>query len=133
MCLWSIHPKYLDKNGLIALWREGLSAQKALSNGAGSCQNNAQVLRFKKEDNPLKAIGSYLSFVASEGARQGVKLNHEKILYPNFDKEFIEVDAAQVIFEAEFLKSKLTVRDKAKFKDLSRCRKIETNPIFNIQ
>ncbi|WP_368086417.1 pyrimidine dimer DNA glycosylase/endonuclease V [Nitrosomonas sp. Nm34] len=26
MRLWSIHPKYLDAKGLLALWREGLQA-----------------------------------------------------------------------------------------------------------
>jgi hypothetical protein len=28
--LWSIHPKYLDATGLVALWREALLAQKVL-------------------------------------------------------------------------------------------------------
>lgn len=28
MRLWSLHPKYLDSKGLVALWREGLLAQK---------------------------------------------------------------------------------------------------------
>lgn len=30
MRLWSIHPKYLDAKGLVALWREALLAQKVL-------------------------------------------------------------------------------------------------------
>jgi hypothetical protein len=30
MRLWSLHPKYLDKLGLLGLWREGLLAQKVL-------------------------------------------------------------------------------------------------------
>ncbi|MFP3226243.1 MAG: pyrimidine dimer DNA glycosylase/endonuclease V [Sulfolobaceae archaeon] len=30
MRLWSIHPKYLDTQGLLGLWREGLLAQKVL-------------------------------------------------------------------------------------------------------
>ena len=78
MRLWSVHPKYLDKYGLIALWREGLLAQKALSGEAEGYRNNPQLLRFKSQDNPLKAIGSYLSFVASEGARLGYRFNHER-------------------------------------------------------
>ena len=31
MSLWTVHPKYLDKQGLISLWREGLLAQKVLN------------------------------------------------------------------------------------------------------
>ena len=30
MRLWSIHPKYLDCKGLVALWREALLAKKVL-------------------------------------------------------------------------------------------------------
>ncbi len=30
MRLWSLHPKYLDAQGLVALWREGLLALKVL-------------------------------------------------------------------------------------------------------
>jgi hypothetical protein len=31
MRLWSIHPKYLDDKGLVALWCEGLLAKKVLA------------------------------------------------------------------------------------------------------
>ena len=30
MRLWSLHPSLLDAKGLVALWREGLPAQKVL-------------------------------------------------------------------------------------------------------
>jgi len=30
MRLWTVHPKYLDAKGLVALWREALLAQKVL-------------------------------------------------------------------------------------------------------
>jgi len=30
MRLWSLHPKYLDPQGLVALWREGLLAKVVL-------------------------------------------------------------------------------------------------------
>lgn len=30
MRLWTLHPKYLDTKGLVALWREALLAQKVL-------------------------------------------------------------------------------------------------------
>jgi hypothetical protein len=29
--IWSLHPKYLDARGLVALWREGLLAQAVLT------------------------------------------------------------------------------------------------------
>lgn len=38
MRIWSIHPKYLDRQGLLAVWREGLLAQKVLLQGEyGQC------------------------------------------------------------------------------------------------
>ena len=30
MRLWSLHPRYLDAKGLVALWREGLLARHVL-------------------------------------------------------------------------------------------------------
>lgn len=33
MRLWSLHPKYLDRMGLLAVWREGLLAQSVLLDG----------------------------------------------------------------------------------------------------
>ncbi len=133
MRLWSIHPKYLDKYGLIALWREGLLAQKVLKGETKGYKNNPQLLRFKQTRDPLKAIGSYLSMVASEGAKNGYKFNHEKILYPNFDEEFIEVAPDQVRFEVAHLKNKLKVRDMEKYKEISGLSRADINPIFTIQ
>ncbi|MFP5349479.1 MAG: pyrimidine dimer DNA glycosylase/endonuclease V, partial [Gammaproteobacteria bacterium] len=31
MRLWSLHPRYLDGRGLVALWREALLARKVLA------------------------------------------------------------------------------------------------------
>ncbi len=132
MRLWSVHPKYLDKYGLIALWREGLLAQKALSGGARGYQNNPQLQRFKSQDNPLKAIGSYLCFVASEALRQGYRFNHEKILYPNFETAFMKVDSRQLLWETEHLKAKLKQRDKLKFLELSLSPRADVHPVFYV-
>ncbi len=30
MRIWSLHPKYLDRQGLLACWRETLLAQKVM-------------------------------------------------------------------------------------------------------
>lgn len=131
MNLWSIHPKYLDKQGLIVLWREALQAQKELAEEADLKTANPLLQEFQKNSNPVKAIGSYLSMIASEGARQGYKLNHEKILCPNFDSEFIKAKEEQVIFEMDFLKEKLKMRDVQKYKELKKAKIVEMNPVFD--
>lgn len=133
MRLWSIHPKYLDKHALIALWREGLLAQKALSGKGLVDEANVQLVRFKKSANPVRAIGSYLSFVASEGAKQGCKLNHERILQPNFEAKFMTTDVAQMELEVEQLKARMKTRNKDKFKLLTDVHKFEANPVFTLQ
>lgn len=131
MNLLSIHPKYLDKQALLSLWREGLTAQKVLSGDLILKSENPLLNRFRQSGNPIKAIGSYLSMIASEGARQGCKLNHEKIICPNFDSETFELDSEQIIFEMNFLKDKLKKRDMQKYNEIKRVRYIEVNPVFD--
>ena len=130
MHLWAIHPKYMDKHLLIASWREGLRLQKVLAENQTTGEMPS---RLKGRENPLRDVGSYLSFMASEGSRQGVKLNHEKIICPNFDNGFMPVRPEEVKFEAEFLRQKLRRRDQSKYQELSKAEKVEANPIFNIQ
>lgn len=127
MSLLTIHPKYLDKQSLFALWREGLSAQKAMLENKSS----PKLSIFQNSDNPQLAISSYLSFIASEGARRGYKLSHEKIHNPSFEKNYLTVNNQQIIFEINHLKSKLKIRDKARFREISRHTPVELNPIFN--
>jgi len=47
MRLWSLHPKYLDSKGLVALWREGLLAKKVLEGGTKGYRNHPQLERLK--------------------------------------------------------------------------------------
>jgi len=60
MRLWSVHPKYLDTIGLVALWREALLARKVLENKTKGYKNHPQLYRFKQQDNPVEIINSYL-------------------------------------------------------------------------
>lgn len=129
MHLWSLHPKYLDKTSLLSLWREGLWAQKSLSDSSASIKQ-PQLAIFSQSSDPAKAIGSYLSFIAAEGARRGYKLMHEKILHPNFEHNFITINNQQIIFEMNDLKSKLKIRDTAKLNELRQAAQIELNPVF---
>jgi Pyrimidine dimer DNA glycosylase (EC 3.2.2.17)/DNA-(apurinic or apyrimidinic site) lyase (EC 4.2.99.18) len=60
MRLWSLHPKYLDKLGLLGLWRESLLAQKVLLGKTKGYKNHPQLIRFKKTEDPILYIGTYL-------------------------------------------------------------------------
>ncbi len=50
MRLWSLHPKYLDRQGLLAVWREGLLAQKVLQGKTKGYKNHPQLKRFQQQE-----------------------------------------------------------------------------------
>ena len=60
MRLWSVHPKYLDRQGLGALWREGLLAQAVLRNRTVGYRAHPQLQRFRDSGRPLGLISAYL-------------------------------------------------------------------------
>ncbi len=80
MRLWTIHPGYLDRKGLVALWREGLLAQSVLLGNTKGYKNYPQLTRFKNTDNPIGAIGNYLSAVVDEADKRGHNFNRDKII-----------------------------------------------------
>jgi Pyrimidine dimer DNA glycosylase len=45
--LWSLHPKYLDARGLVALWREALLAQAVLRGRTRGYRHHPQLARFE--------------------------------------------------------------------------------------
>lgn len=127
MRCWSIHPRYFDKSGLIAAWREGLQMQKALQNGD---DKDPKLACFKYTSDPLRAIGSYLSFLAAEGCKRGYKLAHERILCPNFDQEFVPLDSARLSFDAKEMQRKLSRRSEAYLRELPEISEWEMHPVF---
>ena len=40
MRLWSVHPRYLDRQALVACWREGLLAQLVITTTRGGYSNH---------------------------------------------------------------------------------------------
>jgi hypothetical protein len=52
MRIWSLHPKYLDSGGLVALWRESLMALHVLEGKTKGYKNHPQLARFKKAKKP---------------------------------------------------------------------------------
>ena len=80
MRLWSIHPRYLDRQGLVALWREGLLAQKVLAGKTNGYRFHPQLLRFRQSRDPLQSIGTYLHHVAEEASKRKYRFDRSKIL-----------------------------------------------------
>jgi hypothetical protein len=132
MRLWSIHPKYLDCKGLIALWRESLLAQKVLLGQTKGYKNHPQLERFKNHPHPNSAIGSYLYFIYKEAEKRCHNFKKEKILIPVKKTKSIQVTKGQILFEFEHLKKKLETRDQEKYKQLLEIKRIESHPLFGI-
>ncbi|MCX9084482.1 MAG: pyrimidine dimer DNA glycosylase/endonuclease V [Candidatus Methanoperedens sp.] len=59
MRLWSIHPKYLDGKGLVALWRESLLAQKVLNGETKTYRHHPQLRRLRAHPDPKGAIAFF--------------------------------------------------------------------------
>jgi len=132
MRLWSIHPKYLDKKGLLAVWREALLAQKVLSGQTKGYKNHPQLVRFKKTENPLFYLGAYLAEIAVEAKNRRYKFDNSKILFLKKLKKKITVTAGQVDYEWTHLKNKVLKRDLTHHEKLSGHLSIEVNPVFKI-
>ena len=115
MRIWSLHPKYLDTKGLVALWRETLLAKQVLENKTKGYRNHPQLNRFKNHPQPLEAINYYLSIVFKEAEERGFKFSKEKIDW-NFKATTIAVTKGQVEYEMKHLRKKLKQRDLFKLK-----------------
>lgn len=130
MRLWSLHPKYLDPAGLVALWREGLLAQKVLEGDTIGYRNHPQLLRFKKRKDPLATIGLYLDYIWCEANERGYNFDRSKIKKLPNRKRKIKVTSGQVVFEVKHLKAKLQQRRPSLVKELKKSDKIVLHPIF---
>jgi hypothetical protein len=132
MRLWSIHPKYLDPIGLIALWREALLAKAVLRGKTNGYTNHSQLIRFKDCNKPLNAINYYLYFVLKESQKRDYKFDKTKINSKLKFNDKIPITDKQLEYEFQHLLKKLKTRCPSKYKEIKDTKKIECNPIFKI-
>jgi hypothetical protein len=119
MRLWSLHPSLLDRLGLLALWREGLLAQKVLLGQTKGYRFHPQLDRFWATKSPVAAISTYLWAVIGEARARGYEFDASKIAKKRNPAVSISVTQGQLEFERRHLSSKLRVRDPAKARKLS--------------
>jgi len=131
MRLWSLHPQYLDRQGLLAVWREALLAQKVLKGETAGYRRHPQLDRFRQAGDPLGAIAAYLEAIRLEGACRGYHFDPGKIGAP-LTSQRIPVTRGQLSFEWEHLKCKLRQRDPVRLEDLVGTRFPEAHPLFFI-
>jgi hypothetical protein len=131
MRLWTLHPKYLDARGLVALWREALLAQKVLRGETRGYKHHPQLRRFSGLANPPAALASYLAAVHEEAVRRGYRFNATKIGRRRVRGRMAET-RGQLFYEWRHLKRKLKRRDVKRYRDLLPLKIPAPHPLFRI-
>ena len=129
MRLWSLHPKYLDGQGLVALWREALLAQAVLAGKTRGYQHHPQLKRFQVSPDPRKYIAEYLRAVQAEGEQRGYHFDASKI-GKGGEVDSLDVTEGQLAFEWEHLMAKLRVRARRWMRSLRDVEAPEPHPLF---
>ena len=112
MRLWSLHPRYLDPQGLVALWREALLARAVLRGLTVGYRRHPQLARFLAHPYPRAAISAYLGAIHEEATARGYSFDRSKIGRLR-DVERIRVTRGQVQFEWQDPLAKVAKRNPA--------------------
>lgn len=131
MRLWTLHPKYLDARGLVALWREGLLAQKVLRGRTRGYRAHPQLERFKAQPDPVASIARYLRAVEEEAARRGYRFTKSKIARRNGARAIAETHG-QLRHEWEHLQRKLKARAPEQHRRWAGVRRPQPHPMFTL-
>jgi hypothetical protein len=131
MRLWTLHPRYLDTKGLLALWREALLAQAVLAGNTRGYTRHPQLERFRRTRDPLAAIGAYLIKVHAEGCRRGYCFDASKIKNPGATV-IMSVTSGQLGFEWGHLLDKLVFRDPVRFGMFRKISEPDPHPVFSM-
>jgi hypothetical protein len=131
MRLWTLHPQYLDAQGLVALWREALLAQKVLQGATQGYQHHPQLVRFRSSSDPNAAIATYLIGILEEAERRGYAFDARKIGLARFSG-VIEAAEGQLQYEWRHLLRKLAQRDPERYKRSCSVQVPVPHPLFRI-
>lgn len=127
--LWSLHPKYLDTKGLVALWREALLAQAVLRGQTRGYKHHPQLERFRSHASPRLAINAYLAVVYAEASSRGYAFDRSKI-GPVRAVPRISVSLGQVQHEWAHLLAKLAARSPVCFERWCHLEHPTCHPLF---
>lgn len=130
MRLWSLHPRYLDPPGLVALWREALLAKAVLGGRTKGYRHHPQLQRFNAHAQPRSAINAYLAAVHEEASARGYRFDRSKV-GPVRRIEPIAVTSGQLEREWEHLRNKLAVRNPELLQRWADVRRPDCHPLFH--
>ena len=132
MRLWSLHPKYLDPQGLVALWREALLAQAVLGGQTRGYRSHPQLERFKNHTTPFAAISLYLEAIHAEAVARGYAFDKSKIRVAA-EPATLVVTSGQLDYEWAHLLGKLQARNSAIYQKWQGTLAPEPHPLFEVR
>ena len=132
MRLWTVHPRFLDARGIVALWREGLLAKAVLEGKTKGYREHPQLIRFRAHPQPVDAICAYLHAVLAESHARGYRFDAAKFPAPAATVDRIEETQGQLAYEWQHLLAKLAVRDPERRERQAAVGLPEPHPLFLI-
>lgn len=129
MRLWSVHPRYLDSRGLVALWREALLAKAVLGGRTRGYRHHPQLERFRSHAFPRAAINAYLQAIYAEASRRGYAFDRGKI-GPLRCVRPIPVTGGQLAYEWRHLMRKLARRCRPLHRRWLGTTRVKCHPSF---
>jgi hypothetical protein len=131
MRLWSLHPRYLDPAGLVAVWREGLLARAVLRGLTRGYTRHPQLARFRACRRPLAALDTYLAAICDEAERRGYRFDRAR-LGRGRARRSIAVTRGQLSFEWSHLRAKLRRRATGHWRMVCAGRRPTAHPAFHV-
>ena len=131
MRLWTLHPRHLDPQGLVALWRETLLAQAVLAGRTRGYTRHPQLQRFAEHAAPLDAVGAYLTAVAEEASARGYRFDASNIDRPSAQAAPITA-TLQIEHEWRHLGAKLAARNPDWHARWVAAGQPAAHPLFNV-
>jgi hypothetical protein len=132
MRLWTVHPRYLDPQGLVALWREALLARAVLRGETRGYRHHPQLQRFQTHAAPRSAISVFLAGVHAEALARGYSFDASKIGPVRTKLARVPTTSGQLDHEWQHLLGKLQVRNPDLFRRWRSLRRPEAHPLFEI-
>ncbi|WP_085053929.1 pyrimidine dimer DNA glycosylase/endonuclease V [Candidatus Magnetominusculus xianensis] len=131
MRLWTLHPRYLDAKGLVALWREALLAQKVLQGMTRGYTRHPQLLRFREQADPVGAVAAYLREVHQEALRRNYRFDASRISAATWSGSIRET-TGQLLHEWMHFLGKTAVRSPDHHDSLIQIARPTPHPLFSI-
>jgi hypothetical protein len=125
--LWTLHPKYLDPQGLVALWREALLARAVLRGETRGYRHHPQLHRFTS----ISAINCYLAAVHAEATGRAYAFDKSKV--GPVRKLKIAATQGQIAYEWQHLMRKLKARNPQHHDRWRTVKAPEAHPLFALR